>query len=111
MEELPVDSFASLRQNVHFASFLRTMVVLAPTAEKSITSTDPINNKRPSIELDGGVEPESITGSILKTLSVEQETIELPPPNTLLDEVQLPERFLKLFKRLINRVYSKRITN
>ncbi len=127
VEQLDTTTFVKLHKNVYFADFLRQIYINTSNNQKThqntgnkieLSSFESSESRIIDTQANDELELESVTlqykpdvyqSDIVKTIA-EQETksdssqgnISIPNLATPLDKVNLPERFLKLIKRLRN---------
>ncbi|CAH6897104.1 RNA polymerase subunit sigma-70 [Vibrio chagasii] len=100
IETLDSESFLTLHKNVYFADFLRQVFLSLPISNSKIDLT-PNDLEKPfdqkdEVNLDFQVNEEEPENNLI------DEVVIIPNLATPLDKVILPERFLKLIKRLRN---------
>lgn len=93
LDELHNDGYIKLKDNIDFSGFLQAISFSEPSGE-GYSEPDEISSLPNNINIK--------FNSISEGLSAYQEKVVLPSFNTKLDDVRLPDKFLKLFKRLKN---------
>lgn len=115
IEELSVEDFTSLKKNVYFADFLRSFSCSVSIGSNS-HQVNVGDEKIVGLECQGGamIVEQPSKGTVMDHLIVEGLDVstknnvsevtasDFPSLHTLLDDVKLPERFLKLITRLRN---------
>ncbi|MGR5250925.1 sigma factor-like helix-turn-helix DNA-binding protein [Vibrio astriarenae] len=107
-EQLHTDHSISLKMNMYFSEWLRTISFSSAyqADERSCEATENIVEMRVEdpFDLVSMQEPtvDSVQESSLQEELIEPNVIKLPSLDTVLSEVQLPDKFLKLIKRLKN---------
>lgn len=103
-DQLSVESFAALKKNAYFSDFLRSISIAVLSRDDSYTVTErkcvALDDYEARIVLNAETNMKYANDADKITLQTEQ--IRLPSLSTHLNDLQLPDRFLKLVKRLRN---------
>lgn len=91
-EKISTQQFMALKKNVYFADLLRAVEIYPSSGQK--LSVDDEEIRKIEIEVEEKLEMTSDEPVM--------EYLQIPASSTLLDTIQLPDRFMKLIKRLRN---------
>ncbi|MDU9353275.1 sigma factor-like helix-turn-helix DNA-binding protein [Klebsiella sp. 141153] len=91
-EKLSTQQFMALKKNVYFADFLRAVEIYPHRGQKLSVDDEEMRK----IETEVGEQPEMTSDEPV------MECLQIPASYTLLDTIQLPDRFMKLIRRLKN---------
>lgn len=103
-EELSSEYFILLKKNVYFADFLKSFHISVLSEDDTSVDILQLTEENYSLELPiiNDNEKKLKENRVEELVVPVSEHIQLPRMSTKLDELQLPERFLKLVKRIEN---------
>lgn len=103
-EQLSVENFISLKQNVYFADFLRLFSITIVADDRSHVEVSQLNLESCNLDLTKCKDSESNLqqNRNRENANLNVEDTQIPKMSTRLDDLQLSDKFLKLITRLRN---------